>query len=189
MEAREETLTPIGQQPRVNQFTSNQEKKTASQLRVERALKPFAKPQEMPAETMRRIFKTDDYQVDPLYEAIIKHLRIYQSAGDDRNWDHYARKKVDDDVRWMFRKLLIEWRRNGFVNPTVFDGELRFEQIRTRGPLETSGGLPIIDCCTLCARDCRIRYEIDSGELKKRQMTYPEYKEKPKCWQVRKDLF
>jgi hypothetical protein len=123
---------------------------------------------------MRRIFKMGEY------EAMVSYLLAYQRAGDMRRWDEF-RHKIPDDLLTAWGTVLIECRRNGFVNPHVFNGEILWDQILDNG----SGERRNADRCTLCERDCKRRELIDSGETKRLRILNPGYHEKPPCWDKR----
>jgi len=109
---------------------------------------------------------------------MVSYLLAYQRGGDMRRWDEF-RHKIPDDLLASWGTVLIECRRNGFVNPHVFNGEIVWDQILDNG----SGERRNADYCTLCERDCKRRELIDSGETKRLRILNPGYHEKPPCWE------
>ena len=146
---------------------------------VERLLKPLIKPQETPEQVLTRVFKTQNYEEDADYVAIINHLTAYQKGGKHRNWDDYA-EKIPQEIREKLALILGECSRNGFISPSVYNGGLFWTRIMTHRKMTD-------DLCTLCRRECNVRSDIDSGAEKLRRQNkiknHEEYEEPKKCWE------
>jgi hypothetical protein len=135
-------------------------------------LPPLVVPEELPETTMRRIFKEGEY------EALVSYLIAYQRAGDMRRWDEF-RHKVPDDLLEALRTVMVECKRNGFIHPQAFDGKIVWSQILDNG----SGPRRNADRCTLCERDCIRREMLETGEIKRRKILNPGYREPKPCWE------
>jgi len=122
---------------------------------------------------LTRIFKTQDYRAMADYQIIVDHIASYQKTGENRRWDDYGHK-IPDALRSIWRLILNECARNGFIAPYVYDGELHWRRIMTHGKHT--------DLCSLCRRECIKRDDIDNGETKWRRMNVPNYHEPTKCW-------
>lgn len=120
------------------------------------------------------IFKSQNYENLTDYQTIVKHLISYQKGGDNRRWDEYA-ATIPQPLRDTLKKMLVECRRNGFVAPFVFDGEIQWRRIVTHG---AQG-----DLCTLCDRQCKRRDDLKSGRVKWLREHQTGYREKKPCWE------
>ena len=134
-------------------------------------LPPLVVPEEMPETTMSRIFNPGEY------DAMVTYLLAYQRGGDLRRWDEF-RNRIPDELLISWGIVMIECKRNGFVNPHVFNGKIIWDQILENG----SGERRNADLCTLCDRDCRRREMVDTGDMKRKKlMGIPIHEPKP-CW-------
>ncbi len=127
---------------------------------------------------MRRIFQCSNLHDSSDYAFMMKHLEQYQKQGDGRKWEEY-RQKIAPDLLEIWGTVMVECRRNGFVNPRVRYGEIVFSQIISTGYCEDT------DLCTLCERVCHRREMIDSGDLKRQKLINRQYQELEPCWEVR----
>jgi hypothetical protein len=137
----------------------------------------------MPWQTMCRIFQVEtpeELKNCTEYQDIRAYLASYRKAGENRRWDDF-RLKIDFDLLKKWGDVLVECRRNGFINPVADQEMIHFSQV-----LANSGGL-IKDLCTLCDRICRTRNLVDTGELKWMKNKYQDYHEPMKCWEVARE--
>lgn len=166
----------IGQTYAVKSYRMNRRLSMPATTRV-RLLKhpPVIAPQEFPTQTMCRIFRCQSL-VDSLdYDVMRGHLQAYAKHGDGRKWDEY-RMKIPPALLETWTTVMIECRRNGFINPHVWEGKIVFDQVIATGYCEDT------DPCTMCDRPCQLRERIDSGESKRRKLLDPNYREKQPCW-------
>jgi hypothetical protein len=143
-----------------------------------RHLKPLIIPQETPDAILTGIFKTVNYTELTDYQAIINHIVAFNKAGELKKWDDYA-PKIPDAIREIWKRILFECRRNGFIAPYVYNNELIWRRIMTRGRHA--------DLCTLCERSCHVREGIDTGEFKWRKQNMKSFHEPHKCWNNNED--
>jgi hypothetical protein len=130
--------------------------------------------------TMRRILKVNELSTSLDYETIVTHLTQYQKQGENRRWEEY-RVKIPPPVLKIWGEILTDCRRNGFINPHVWDGKIMWNQIIATGPAETT------DLCTLCDRVCQRREDIDTGEGKRMKTLDNNYEEPKPCWIVNRE--
>ncbi len=142
---------------------------------------PVVTPEEMPKITMYRIFthcdKTTGKENEFSYEAMKDYLSTYQRQGDHRSWDVF-REKIPDVLLKAWGDVLIECRRNGFVGPRAEGEEIVFRQIISTNNRQG-------DLCTFCARPCKRREQIESGEMKYIKLlnkNNPQWEEPKPCW-------
>jgi hypothetical protein len=109
-------------------------------------------------------------------------IRAYRGVPEDVGWDKYAASITDVSKREMVRRIMKECRRQGYVNPRVYDEKLYFDRIVRH---KSEGRKEPIDLCSLCSRDCTIREDIDQGKTKWEHMRDPRYEEPKKCWEVK----
>lgn len=176
-----ENLTPISETTSVQRYqvTTRPTRSPGADRNGYDRLPPLVVPEEMPWQTMCRIFRAanpEELKHSPEYQDIRAYLVSYQKAGDHRRWDDF-RLKIDPVLLGKWGDVLVECRRNGFVNPIAYQDMIRFAQIRA-----TTGGL-IKDLCTLCDRICHTRNFIDSGETKRMRQLNKDYSEPKKCWE------
>jgi hypothetical protein len=143
-------------------------------------LKPLIKPQETPEQVLTWMFKTQNYEKDADYVAIINHLIAYQKGGKYRNWDDYV-EKIPQGIRDKWKSILVECARNGFIAPYAQDNKLFWMRIMTHKKMTD-------DLCTMCQRECKVRSDIDGGVEKLRMQNkiknHEKYEEPKKCWTV-----
>jgi len=98
------------------------------------------------------------------------------------------REKIPVLLLKIWGNVLIDCRRNGFINPRVEGGDL------VKGEYE--GGKIVFqqiistddrpgDLCMLCDRDCKRREQIESGEMKKIRFFNKDnanWQEPKPCW-------
>jgi hypothetical protein len=140
---------------------------------AEKHLKPLIIPQETPEQVLTGIFKSPNYKELSDYQAIINHLVAFGKAGELKKWDDYA-PKIPDAIREIWKRILFECRRNGFIAPYVYNNELIWRRIMTHSNHA--------DLCTLCERSCHVREGIDTGEFKWRKQNMKSFHEPNKCW-------
>lgn len=141
-------------------------------------MKPLIIPQETPDKILKSIFKTENYQQLTDYKVILDHLVAFSKAGELKKWDDYA-AKIPDSIREIWKQILFECRRNGFIAPYVYNNELIWRRIMTHGRQA--------DLCTLCDRSCYVRDGIDTGEFKWRKQNMKSFHEPHKCWKNNED--
>jgi len=169
-----EALNESGQ---IRYYLNRQDKQQRSTQNgnVERQLKPLVVPEETPETTMAKIFGSASFRNLTDYEAIVKHLVAYQKTGENRRWDEYA-AVMPQPLRETLAKVLKECRRNGFIAPYVFDGEIQWRRVMTHGQQG--------DLCTLCDRECKRRDDLESGRFKWLREHQNGYREPKACWEV-----
>ena len=126
---------------------------------------------------MRRIFRDNNLQNNPDYKLLVNLLVTYQRQGEGRRWEDY-RNKIPPQLLKIWGDILIDCRRNGFINPKVEGEVIIFYQIITTNSRQG-------DLCTFCDRDCRRREQINSGELKavkELNKNNPNWREQKPCW-------
>lgn len=103
----------------------------------------------------------------------------FQRGGESRRWDEY-RNKISPVLLAKWGGIMIECRRNGFINPTATHDDIEWMQV-----ISTSNrcGEPISDLCIMCERPCNTREEIDSGRLKYNKIQNKDYVEPKKCYE------
>jgi hypothetical protein len=136
---------------------------------------PVIIPEEMPQQTMRRIFQTPVLRNSADYQSIVALLTTYQRQGDNRRWDDF-RNKIPPDLLKLWGDVLIECRRNGFIGPRVESGEIVWMQIVGTNDIRNG------DLCTLCDRVCQRREMVDTGEAKRMRMLNRGWHETKPCW-------
>ena len=167
---------PIGQTYAVSRYRTNQQPSMPDTM-PGRLLKrqPLITPEEFPAQTMCRIFKCGNLEDSLDYDVMKGHLLSYYKHG--QKWEDY-RVKIAPPLLEIWKCVMIECRRNGFVNPHIRDREIVFDQVVSSGPRDST-------LCTMCDRDCKRRAAIDSGDAKRRKMIDPKYQEQRPCWDHR----
>lgn len=106
------------------------------------------------------------------------YLKTYQKKAAFQSWEEY-RKTVPEDMLSTMQEIFIECRRNGFVNPHVRNDQIVFDQVIAQGSCGDT------DPCTMCARECKKREDINSGEIKRqRAASGTGYREPRRCWQI-----
>lgn len=141
---------------------------------------PVIMPESFPNQTMCRILKVSNVEDSPHHRAIVGMLDAYEKAGDFRKWDEF-RKSFTEALLEVWGLIMVECRRNGFINPHVRKGKIVFNQVYP------AWGNPIddqTDLCTMCGRECERRTMLESGEVKRRKAFKPEYQEPAPCWAV-----
>jgi hypothetical protein len=141
-------------------------------------LKPLIIPQETPDAILTGIFKSSNYKELTDYQAIISHLIAFNKVGELKKWDDYA-PKIPDAIRAIWKQILFDCRRNGFIAPYVYNNELIWRRIMTHGKHS--------DLCTLCERACHVREGIDTGEFKWQRQNTKSFHEPHKCWKNNED--
>jgi hypothetical protein len=137
---------------------------------------PVIIPEEMPQQTMRRIFQTPVLRNSADYQSIVALLTTYQRQSDNRHWDDF-RNKIPPDLLKLWGDVMVECRRNGFIGPRVENGEIVWMQVI--GTTAIRNG----DLCTMCDRACRRREMIDTGATKQMRILNPGWREPKPCWE------
>ncbi len=171
-------LEPIGQTQEIHRYKTGKTQKYKAPSPSGRLLKnpPVVIPEEMPATTMRRIFRESNLSTSPDYNTIITLLTTYQRQGDNRRWDDF-RHKIPDPLLKLWGDLLIECRRNDFVAPKAENGNIAWRQLYSTNDIKNG------DLCTLCDRECKRREKIDSGEMKRLRLLDNTAQEPKPCWE------
>ena len=171
-------LEPVGQTWEIKRYNLGRMQKYQPPSRDMRRNPPAVKPEELPDTTMRRIFQDSDLKTNPDYNLLVSLLMTYQRAGDIKRWDDY-RGKIPGPLLELFGDILVECRRNGFVNPKSDGIRIAFQQVIST--TEITG-----DLCTLCDKFCTRREQLDNGEIKKIRnlnKNNPNWKEPKPCWE------
>ena len=135
---------------------------------------PVVIPQEMPRQTMCRIFKCREGDLDNHldYTMMRDALLAYQRSGEGKRWDDF-RNKVPAPLLARWGTVVIECQRNGFIAPDATPDAIRWQQITAAHGDSTD------DLCTLCERPCRRREFVESGGTK-----WDRTKEPKQCWRI-----
>jgi hypothetical protein len=138
---------------------------------------PVINPEEMPDDTMARLFGVprEALRDSPDYSGIREYLLVYLAGGESRaNWDVF-RGKIPPNILAKMNAVFSECRRNGFIAPIVVNDRIVFHQrVADRGPSA--------DLCDSCERGCRRRGLLTTGEIKKMRELNPGFKEPAPCW-------
>lgn len=76
-------------------------------------------------------------------ESIINHISAYQKTHGE--WDIY-RKKIPDELLVKWGKILFECRKNGFINPHIYQDTLVWDQV-----MGSRRNYDNADKCSLCS--------------------------------------
>lgn len=109
------------------------------------------------------------------YKSIVGYLTTFQRQGENRRWDEF-RNKIPSPLLKIWGDLLIECRRNGFVQPRAEDDQIIWRQLIGKSNIKNS------DLCTMCERECQKREMINSGEMKRLRLLNNEIQEPKPCW-------
>ncbi len=123
---------------------------------------------------MRRILKVVELDHSADFVSLVKILQEYQRPGENRAWDT-VRIKIPEDLLAIWGEILSECRRNGFIGPWAYGEKIHWRQVLSDN--EAQG-----DLCTMCARECQRREDLNSGEFTKRRGADPNYTEPKPCW-------
>lgn len=171
-------LEQLGQTREIRRFNHGRTQRSPQLSPSGRLLNnpPVIIPEEMPQQTMRRIFQTPVLRNSADYQSIVALLTTYQRQSDNRHWDDF-RNKIPPDLLKLWGDVMVECRRNGFIGPRVENGEIVWMQVI--GTTAIRNG----DLCTMCDRACRRREMIDTGATKQMRILNPGWREPKPCWE------
>ena len=141
---------------------------------------PVVVPQEFPREIMARIFKVplSDLENHPDYDDMLQYLVGYAKMGEYRRWDEF-RSKISPPLLERWNDVLVECRRNGFINPRGINGKIVWSQV-----CSSDHSPPTEDMCVMCIRPCLIREALEEGVFKFKKARDVDFQEPTKCWEV-----